>query len=69
MVERYDGSYPKECIETFCREFKIRKTDFDILCEPFINSSIFLSDKNGFKRDLDGSLVLKNKFINRQVSK
>ena len=69
LIERYDGTYPKECIETFCKEFNITKADFDKLCEPFINSAIFVSDENGFKRDLDGSLVLKNKFIKSRQGK
>ncbi len=66
LVERYDGAYPKECIETFCKEFKINKVEFDQLCKPFINTSLFASDENGIKKDLDGSLVLKKKFIERR---
>ena len=36
LIERYDGTYPKECIETFCKEFNITKTDFDKQLRNFI---------------------------------
>ena len=63
IVERYDGKYPKECIEEFCNKFKMKISEFDNLCKPFINSSLFVSNGDEFKRDIDGSLVLKEKFI------
>lgn len=66
LVEKYDGRYPKECVQTFCEKFNISKKDFDNLCEPFINSSIFESKNGEFKRDIDGSLIIKDKFIQRR---
>ena len=66
LVERYDGSYPKEAVERFCEEFSITKDEFDNLCEPFTNSAIFERKGNSFIKDIDGSLVLKEKFINKR---
>ncbi len=66
LVERYDGRYPKECIEQFCEEFGLNRAQFDALCEPFTNRSLFERDGNGFRRDLDGSLVLKQKFMDKR---
>ncbi len=63
IVEKYDGKYPKECIEIFCEKFKITIAEFDEICKPFINSSLFQTSEFNFKRDIDGSLVLKEKFI------
>jgi hypothetical protein len=66
LVERYDGRYPKECIERFCEEFSLSRKDFDDLCEPFTNRALFERDGNGFKRDIDGSLVMKQKFVEKR---
>ena len=41
IVEKYDGKYPKECIEEFCDNFKITLSEFDQICQPFINTSLF----------------------------
>ena len=62
LVERYDGAYPKEAIEIFCKEFSISKNEFDALCEPFTNNALFEKENGKFKRDIDGSLILKEKF-------
>jgi hypothetical protein len=69
LVERYDGRYPKECIELFCEEFAIGRDRFDELCEPFTNSALFEMNGNTFKRDIDGSLVLKHKFVEKRRAK
>lgn len=66
LVDRYDGSYPKEAIERFCEEFSITKVEFDALCEPFTNRAIFEITDGDFVRDIDGSLVLKEKFIDKR---
>ena len=66
LVERYDGRYPKECIERFCEEFGISREEFDALCEPFTNRTLFERENNMFRRDLDGSLVLKQKFMEKR---
>jgi N-acetyl sugar amidotransferase len=66
LVEKYDGRYPKECVETFCDEFAISRDEFDAMCEPFSNRALFEHKDGALKRDLDGSLVLKEKFIERR---
>ncbi len=66
LVERYDGRYPKECIERFCEEFGIGRNEFDALCEPFTNRALFETNGNTFKRDIDGSLVLKPKLVEKR---
>ncbi len=66
LVEKYDGRYPKECIERFCEEFEISRQEFDALCEPFTNRALFEREGGVFKRDLDGSLVLKRKLVEKR---
>ena len=66
LVERYDGKYPKECIERFCAEFGIKRAEFDMLCFPFTNRALFQMSGNAFKRDIDGSLVLKEKVFEKR---
>ena len=63
LVERYDGGYPKEAIEQFCSKFEISKEEFNNLCKPFINRSLFEQDNGGLIKDIDDSLVLKRKYI------
>lgn len=66
LVERYDGRYPKECIERFCEEFGISAAEFDVLCEPFTNRALFEMNGESFKRDIDRSLVLKPKLVEKR---
>jgi len=66
LVERYDGRYPKECIERFCEEFRISAAKFDALCEPFTNRALFELNGESFKRDIDRSLVLKQKLVEKR---
>ena len=66
LVERYDGRYPKECIEHFCEEFGISVAEFDALCEPFTNRALFEMNGESFKRDIDRSLVLKPKLVDKR---
>lgn len=66
LVEKYDGRYPKECVETFCEEFAISRDVFDALCDPFINRALFEQKSGVLKRDLDGSFVLKEKFVEKR---
>lgn len=66
LVERYDGRYPKECVERFSEEFGISKQEFDAMCEPFTNRALFEPGQAGLKRDDDGSLVLKSKYMERR---
>ena len=39
------------------------KTEFDTICDQFTNKSIFEREGRNFKRDIDGSLVMKQKYI------
>jgi hypothetical protein len=66
LVERYDGRYPKECIERFCEEFVLTRDEFDALCEPFTNRALFEMNGDAIKRDIDGSLVLKPKLVEKR---
>lgn len=66
LVERYEGVYPKEAVEEFCKEFSITKIEFDNICKPFINSALFEKKGNKFLTDIDGSLILKDKFISKR---
>ena len=66
LVEKYDGNYPKKCIERFCEEFNMCRTEFDTICEPFTNRALFERKNGEFQRDLDGSLVIKRKFIEKR---
>jgi len=66
LVERYDGKYPKECIERFCSEFNLSLDEFDRICEPFINSALFMQEDSSLKRDIDGSYVLKEKHLRKR---
>lgn len=62
LVERYDGGYPKECVERFCEHFKIPRYEFDMICNSFTNKALFEMNDNGFVRDIDGSYIMKNKY-------
>ncbi len=66
LVDRYDGRYPKECVEVFCEEFKLNREEFDALCEPFTNRALFVSENGNLKRDSDGSLILKQKLFDKR---
>jgi N-acetyl sugar amidotransferase len=63
LVERYDGKYPKECVERFCEHFKMSREEFDNICNGFTNKAIFEKKDGQLLRDIDGSLVMKQKFI------
>lgn len=66
LAEVYDGRYPKECVERFCEEFGIGIDEFDALCAPFTNRALFELIGNSLKRDIDGSLVLKQKVVEKR---
>ncbi|MEW5767129.1 MAG: N-acetyl sugar amidotransferase [bacterium] len=63
LVEKYDGRYPKECVERFCEHFKMTKKEFDEICEGFTNKALFKRKDGELVRDIDGSLVMKEKYI------
>lgn len=64
LVEKYDGKYPKECVERFCAHLEVTKKEFDDICDGFTNSALFEKKENKLLRDIDGSLVMKEKYIN-----
>jgi N-acetyl sugar amidotransferase len=66
LAEKYDTTYPKEAVETFCEHFKIPQEEFNQISDEFTNRSIFETNKGKFVRDIDGSLVMKDKFIKRR---
>jgi hypothetical protein len=63
LVEKYDTRYPKEAVEVFCEHFKMSREEFDSICNQFTNKAIFERKDGKFIRDIDGSLVMKQKFI------
>jgi N-acetyl sugar amidotransferase len=64
LVDRYDGRYPKECIEVFCEHFRMPRAEFDEICDGFTNKALFLREGGQLIRDIDGSLVLKERIRN-----
>lgn len=62
LAERYDGGYPKECIERYCEHFKLSREEFDKICDGFTNKVLFERNDKGFVRDIDGSLVMKRRY-------
>jgi len=63
LVEKYDGRYPKECVERFCTRFNLSKTEFDHICDGFTNKALFERAGEKLVRDIDGSLVMKQKYL------
>ncbi len=63
LVEKYDTVYPKETIQLFCEHFKISIKEFDTISDGFTNRAIFETKNGKFIRDIDGSLVMKQKFV------
>jgi hypothetical protein len=66
LVEKYDGRYPKECVERFCAHFKLTINDFDEILEGFTNKSLFMRKDGKLIRDSDKSLVMKEKYLNNR---
>ncbi len=63
LVERYDGRYPKATIAEFCKYFDMSQEEFDALCDNFTNPAIFEMEGGKFRRDFDGSLIMKKEII------
>lgn len=63
LAEMYDGRYPKECIEVFCEHFKITQKEFDDICDSFTNRAVFETKGGKLVHDIDGSLVMKQKYV------
>ena len=63
LSEKYDGRYPKECVETFCEHFKMSQKEFDDISDGFTNKALFETKNGTLVRDIDGSLVMKQKYV------
>lgn len=63
LVERWDGHYPQEAVAAFCEKFRMSKAEFDAICDRFTNRAIFETKDGKFVRDIDGSLVMKQRWI------
>lgn len=63
LVEHYDGRYPKFSVEAFTEKFEMSQDEFDALSDRFTNRAIFEMQDGRFVRDLDGSLVMKQRWI------
>lgn len=66
IVEKYDMRYPKHAVERFCEHFGLTWTEFDELTERFSNKSIFEYKQGQFLRDIDGSLVMKQRVMDQR---
>jgi N-acetyl sugar amidotransferase len=66
LAEKYDTTYPKEAVETFCEHFEISQQEFNRISDEFTNRSIFETKNGKFSRDIDGSLVMKEKYLRRR---
>jgi N-acetyl sugar amidotransferase len=62
LVEAYDGKYPIESVRRFCTRFKLSQEEFDKICDEFTNKALFEMKDGKFVRDMDYSLVMKEKF-------
>ncbi len=63
LAERYDGRYPLEAVLRFCEKFDMDRAEFDAICDRFTNRAIFETRDRRFVRDIDGSLVMKQRWI------
>ncbi|MEX0926730.1 MAG: N-acetyl sugar amidotransferase [Dehalococcoidia bacterium] len=63
LVEKYDSIYPKGAVEEFCEHFRMDRAEFDALSDGFTNKALFERASGRFVRDVDGSLVMKQKYI------
>lgn len=66
LVEKYDTRYPKHAVERFSKHFGLTISEFDRLSESFANKYIFEYSGSKFKRDTDGSLVMKQRIIDQR---
>jgi len=64
LVNKYDGRLPKKSIKKYLEYTGFTQKEFDKIVDSYTNKRIFERDENGkFKRDIDGSLVRKEKYI------
>ena len=64
LVNKYDGIPPKKAIKEYLTYTNFTEEEFIKIVNSYTNKRIFERDKNGkFIRDIDGSLVRKEKYI------
>ena len=64
LVNKYDGRYPALAVKKYLEYTGFTQEEFDKVVDSYTNKRIFERDENGkFIRDIDGSLVRKEKFI------
>ncbi len=64
LVNKYDGRYPTLAVKKYLEYTGFSQEEFDKIVDSYTNKRIFQRDENGkFIRDIDGSLVRKEKFI------
>ena len=66
LVNKYDGRFPSKAIKKYLEYTGFTEEEFNKIVDSYTNKRIFERDKNGnFIRDIDGSLVRKEKYIVR----
>ena len=64
LVNKYDGIPPKKAIKEYLDYTGFTQKEFDKIVDSYTNKKIFERDQDGkFIRDIDGSLVRKEKYI------
>ena len=64
LVNKYDGRYPSLAVTKYLKYTEFTQKEFDEIVDSYTNKRIFERDENGnFRRDIDGSLVRKKKYI------
>ena len=64
LVNKYDGRYPSLAVKKYLEYTGFTQEEFDKIVDSYTNKRIFERDENGkFRRDIDGSLVRKEKYI------
>lgn len=64
LVNKYDGRLPTKSIKKYLKYTGFTQEEFDKIVDSYTNKRIFERDKEGkFIRDIDGSLVRKEKYI------
>lgn len=66
LVNKYDGIPPKKAIAKYIEYIGFTEEEFNKVVDSYTNKKIFERDENGnFIKDIDGSLVRKEKYIVR----
>ena len=64
LVNKYDGIPPKKAIKEYLNYTGFSEEEFSKIVDSYTNKRIFERDENGkFIRDIDGSLIRKEKYI------